>query len=1415
MFKLTAPQKNVVETDKFFKNTAISNIGGYAIFEGKVDFEIMSEAINKLIENADGLRIRLTEENNDTVQYIAKYTYKHVDVTTVDNDILLESNKWMETPFDLNKELYDFKLLKYGEKDGIFIKLHHAISDAWSMAIVLSKTIEYYDKLMKKENIEEEIPSYTLFMNSEKEYLESEQYEKDKKYWEDKYNEKPTYISLSDNTGILDAKGTRMSFAINKEEKERIEEWCKTSKVSMAVFFEAVVSLYAARVNNSDDITLCSLGFNRSGRVERKIVGMFNNILPMTVKIDWNQPFIELCQEIAREHYELFRHQKYPYNSIMQIIKEKHGTTNIYDIMVSFQNARFEDHETKYKSHWNFNGYAELGFMLNIDDLQNSGGLNINIDYKNEAFTEKQVEEIYNRLIYIIEQIVVNENILFKDIDIVTESEKKQILYDFNDTKKDYPREKRLFDYIEKRAVETPNKIALQFENESVTYKEFNEKVNSLANYLIKNGIDSNLIIGVMLERSFDMLISIYAILKAGCAYMPIDPHFPLERIEFMLEDSEAPFVITHKKWQNKLNNRRTNAKIICVDEFDYSKVTNYNPKKEISSEDIAYVIYTSGSTGKPKGAQIQHHSVSNRIKWMHEKYPLNSDDVILQKTPYTFDVSVWELFWWSMYGGCLQILIPEGHKDPKEIIEAIELGNVTHIHFVPSMLNAFLEYVDNNRNVVGRLKTLKYVFASGEALQSEHVKKFYKLLGENGTTLHNLYGPTECTVDVSYYDCPKSDIPDSIPIGKSVDNTQLLILDKACKILPIGVSGELHISGVLVGKGYIKREELTKEKFITNEYYHFPTMYKTGDLAKWLPDGNIEYLGRIDHQVKIRGLRVELGDIETAILRFPNMISCVVTVFEYLGEKYLCGYFTAKEKVNINALKRELIKELPDYMVPAYFVQLDVMPLNYNGKIDRKMLPEPDLNVEEEYVAPENEMEKQIQACVQKVMKREKISVESDLLTSGLTSLGVITLITQLSLNNIDIKVRDFYENRTIRQLTNIVLAKNEKDSDYIEDEKYRDISDIKEYKLPEKEGNTVLITGATGFLGIHLVSELYHNTDKKIYCLIRKMNKFEDYIKSFTDIPIEEITCFSSNNAIETNKRIVAILGDITEENLGLTNELCNKIKSEVSDIIHSAASVSFFCSWEKARAINYTGTCNMIKFAEDTKAKLHHISTMSVSGDILTGQTVPYPRFDESKLYIGQLYKENVYAYSKYLAEREVIKAIRESRINASIYRLPNLTWRMRDGKFQKNFNENDLYMMTKVMYRLRKVPSEIKDENILLTPVDDLSRAIVTLIKNKKGNDVFNLVSASSPTIKQYMEYLTEITCEPLKELYETLNTMSGDDEMQFVAMYLAGIIQDAEKLVVHVHSNKTAKVLEELGYRWGEIDKKYVEYWKQI
>ncbi len=1401
---LTFPQMNMYDTEKFFGGTSICNVGGCIFFGYDVDVSKLRKTINTLVANSDGIRIKIDTKEKVPVQYAEEYINQDFEMVNLSEasykDIL---KKWMYEPFNLSDRLYSFKLINVDNNIGVFVKLHHLICDAWGATLIASKLIEYYNKLLSGEGISaDDIPSYFKYVEKEEEYKNSSKFESDKEFWESKYEVKPTLVTMSPNKKTtLDVKAYRSSFVVPLEETEAIRKYCAHNQISPAVLLEAVIALYAARINNADDVTLCSLVINRNGIEEKKTIGMFNNILPLTIPIDYNETFLDLCQKIATEHYQVFRHQKYPLSNIVDYVREKHGKdAELYDIMVSYQNGKIENAGKENKTEWIFNGTSDLGFMLNISDRDNDDLLNFDFDYRRDCFEKEEVERIYYRLINMVNQVVVNQDITCKSIDIITYFEKEQILIDFNNTKKEYPRNKCLHDFLEENVLKNPNKVALRFQGKELTYKEFNEKVNSLANCIVKNVEKRNSIIGVMMERSFEMMIAVYAIIKAGHAYMPMDPHFPKDRIEFMLEDSNAPFILTQTKWKNEFEEI---DRFVDVETFDFDVYSKENPDVVTVSTDTAYVIYTSGSTGKPKGAMIPHHSAINRIKWMHEKYPLEKGDVILQKTPYTFDVSVWELFWWSMYDGCLQILIPEGHKDPAEIISGIEDGKVTHMHFVPSMLNAFLEYVEANRNVIPKLSTLKYVFASGEALQVEHVKKFYDLLGKNGTTLHNLYGPTECTVDVSYYDCDPNNIPSSIPIGKPVDNTQLLILDKNHKLLPIGVVGELYISGVLVGKGYLNREELTKEKFVPNIYYNYATMYKTGDLAMWLPDGNIEYLGRTDFQIKIRGLRVELGDIENAILKFENVKQCIVTVFENNGEKNLCAYYTASKEIDESLLKAAISKELPDYMVPEYYMRLEKIPTNANGKADRKAFPVPKIVQKEvKYVAPKNKLEEEIQLAVQDVLKIEKISCDEDLFTCGLTSIGVISIITKLSILGHELKVRDFYECHTVSEIAELIQNEKVDIHEYDDDiENYSDISDIRNHSLHYKNGDAILITGATSFLGIHIISELIKKTNKKIYCLIRKVDKFERFIKDFTDLNIN-------------NRRLIPLLGDITKKGLGLDSILLNDVKNNVSDIIHCAADVTFFCSWDRSKEINYIGTCNVIELAKNAKAKLHHISTMSVSGDILTKQTKEYPEFTEKDLYIGQLYKENVYAHSKYLAEKEVIKAIRNDELNASIYRIANLTWRASDGKFQENYLTNDLYNLTNIMLKYNEVPLELINENITLTPVDDCARAIFYLMKLQENN-VYNLFSQNSMSIGNYMKALSNnINLINLNDFNEQLK-LANDDSSKFVEMYIKGILTNPEKSVVQIYNNDTNKTLEKINFRWSELGDKYVRMFRYI
>ena len=1385
MFPLTASQKAMYDTHCFYKDTGICNVGGYFFFKSIVDPAVLEKAIQKVIEQSDGLRTRIHMENNTPVQTFVDYAFENIDVLHLrESECASKLEAEMRVPFDLSEPLYVFKILVVGDKTGLFIKLHHLVSDAWSAALVCTKIINAYYGLEQTD----EVFSYLVYIQSEQEYLSGRKYIKDAEYWSAKYAQAPSVVSLSPGKSAdFDVTAKRNTFLVPADLTNRIRSFCAEHALSPAIVFEAVSALYAGRINQCDDVTLCSMVVNRNGYAEKNTVGMFNNILPLTVHLDEQDGFLSLCKQISAEHFQLFRHQKYPLDSILQQIS---GSKPVYDIMVSYQNIEYGS-EYITEPQWIFNGTSDLGYMLNISDRSNN--LQLDVDWRIGLYSEAEIIHIHDRLMYMLKQCLSDAQREIKFVEIVTPDEKTQLLQRFNDTKTPYDQTSCIHHFLERNASKMPDKIALRFMQQSMSYAELNRKANALAHRILETTEGKNAVVAIMLERSFEMLIAIYAVLKAGCAYMPIDPRFPQERIGFMLEDSGAEIILSDAKWDSDAWNRP----FVSVADFSFNAYSSENPQTNVASQDTAYIIYTSGSTGKPKGAMIAHHSAVNRIQWMHKSYPLLPQDVILQKTPYTFDVSVWELFWWSMAGGALQILVPEGHKDPAEIIEAVRAGAVTHMHFVPSMLNAFLDYVAANPKSVSALSSLKYVFASGEALQPNHVRKFYDLLGKNGTTLHNLYGPTECTVDVSYYDCAPDGVPDSVPIGKPIDNTQLLILDKRQRLLPVGIVGELYISGVGVGQGYLNREELTKEKFVTNPYGAYPMMYRTGDLAKWQADGNIDYCGRTDFQIKIRGLRVELGDIENAVLQYTAVQQVLVTVLTIHAEQSLCAYFTAIQPVDTTALQAWLKQRLPDYMVPQYFVQLDGFPVTDNGKMDRKALPKPVLvQTTQEYVAPKTTLETLLQTCAEHALETETVSCEADLFSLGLTSLGVIMMITDLSAEGYTCKVKDFYAQKTIVGIATAILSE-ETDDDYEEDRLYyADIRDISEHSLPYKESNAILITGASGFLGIHLIRELMETTDKKLYCLVRSEANLQKAIRRYTTIPYP-------------NPRIVCVHGDITMPDLGIDPEQASLLKAEIGDLIHSAADVSFFCAWERAKKINYTGTCNALRFAEDAGAKLHHISTMSVSGDILTTQSVPRPTFSEDDLFIGQRYRENVYVHSKYLAEKEIVKAIREDRVNAAIYRIANLTWRVSDGMFIENPEKNDLYILSIMMKKIHAVPIETAEENFELTPVDDCARAICTLMRLKQ-NKVYQLRDTESMSVIQYMRTIMPMVLLPFSEFYERINSID-DPRVQFCNLYTQNIFKELDRAFVTLVGEQTNRRLEENGFSWSPIPSNYARW----
>ena len=475
----------------------------------------------------------------------------------------------------------------------------------------------------------------------------------------------------------------------------------------------------------------------------------------------------------------------------------------------------------------------------------------------------------------------------------------------------------------------------------SLACAQLNEKANQLAHWLRATGIGPGHIIALMVERSFAMMIGILGIIKAGAAYLPLSPDNPPARTDYMLKDAGVTVLLVHDKTAGRTTFQ---GLIVNLDDPGIYCGPEENPVIVNQARDLAYVIYTSGSTGKPKGVMIEHRSVVNRLHWMQHGYPIDGDDVILQKTPYYFDVSVWELFWWALQGARLCFLMPRGEGNPLAIVETIRKHRVTVLHFVPSMLNVFLGYLDGKDDrVLEGLASVRRVFVSGEALAPSHVRQFNNILGKRiGARLTNLYGPTEATVDVSYYDCPPHNDFEKVPIGRPIHNTRLYVIRDGRQVA-VGEAGELCIAGVGLARGYLNNQALTDEKFVDNPGNPGERIYRTGDFARWLPDGNIEYLGREDHQVKIRGLRIELGEIENTVRDCPGVTDCVCVARKYSENVILIiAYLVCRSEVEIDGLKQYLKKYLPDYSIPNHFEILDKMPLTPSGKADRKALPEP-----------------------------------------------------------------------------------------------------------------------------------------------------------------------------------------------------------------------------------------------------------------------------------------------------------------------------------------------------------------------------------------------------------------------------------------------------------------------------------------
>ena len=1042
-YKLSESQKSIWYLEKAHSGTSINIVAGNVRLQGDVDYPALQKSLNLFVKKNESMRLRIVEEDGEASQYVTEHQEFDVDFFDFsENGGLKALFAWDEEttkkPFDIiGNQLFYCALFKLSEKEGgFYMKMHHLISDAWTMGLVGKQVIDAYSNIKKGLPVDETpCPSYIDHVRMEEAYTTSLRFEKDRKYWNEKFETLPEMTVLKTRkSGETSIKAKRKTMIAPAKFSKKLRQFSKENGLSVFTLFMAALAIYINRVAGYQDMVLGTTILNRVNARDKRTTGMFVSIAaPVRITLDDDMDFKTFAGVMLKESTDVLKHQKYPYNYLIRDLKKKHKLSNrLFDIVLSYQNSKLnkDESEEEYVAKWLFSGCQIESLVISINDREEEGNLLIDYDFLTDVFSVKEIEFIHQHILRLLWHGLDNPARKISKLEMISEKEKHTIVYDFNNTVSDYPKDKTMQQIFEEQAEKTPDNIALVFEDETMTYAQLNKRANQLARTLRAEGIGPDDVVGIIIERSFDMIVAILAAVKAGGAYLPIDPNHPAERKHYMLEDSGAKALLTIQPF---LSDITFNGIIInLADALSYSSNTTNLPAVNKPS-DLLYVIYTSGSTGQPKGVMVEHTGVVNRIWWMLKQYPLNGNNVIMQKTTYCFDVSVLELFPWFFAGASLYLLGPGDEKEPAAIVSAVEKHNVTVIHFVPSMLGAFLSYVESADNV-SRLSSLKNVFACGEALLIQQVEAFNAtLFKQNNTILINLYGPTEASIMASYFDCSPMPELNSVPIGRPTDGVRLYIFDPNRNLLPIGVPGELYIGGVGIARGYKNKPEMTAEKFITNPYKPDEIIYKTGDKARWYPKGDIEFFGRTDYQVKIKGFRIELGEIEAKLLSVDSVRDAVVKVFkDDNGQSFLTAFVTTKDNFRLEDVRMYLFETLPEYMLPVHYVVLDSIPLNSNGKADRNALQRPNQIVPDntKYEPPQNEIEEALAGIWENALGLERLSMLAEYSNLGGDSLTAIKIITKIHKNlGVELSPKLIFSLQTIRRIASHIesISKSE----------------------------------------------------------------------------------------------------------------------------------------------------------------------------------------------------------------------------------------------------------------------------------------------------------------------------------------------------------------------------------------------------
>ena len=993
---------------------------------GPLDSAALQRSFDTLVARHESLRTCLRQAGERRVQVVSAggtIEVQRLDVDETQVSSLLE--QLIAQPFDLEQgPLLRATLMCIGQEEHVLVLVqHHSVSDGGSMQVMVEELVQLYVGYSQGRDVH--LPAlpiqYADYALWQRAWMEAGEQERQMGYWRARLGGEQPVLELPfdrPRPPTQSHRGASVEIALAPALVAALRTLAQREGVTMFMLLLASFQLLVHRYSGQSDVRVGVPTANRNRVETERLIGFFVNTQVIRADIDGQMNVCALLQQVRTRTLEAQAHQDLPFEQLVVALQPERNLSHnpLFQVMFNHQA------DTRKAAGKQPPGALQVSslewqsrtaqFDLSLDTRESGDGIWAALTYATDLFDPQTAARMARHWQHLLQGMVTHAQQPLGQLASLEADEQQTQVHAWNATARDYPLHCSVHQLIEAQVVRTPDAPALMFAGQTLSYAELNRRANRLAHRLMAAGVGPDVLVGLAVERSIEMVVGLLAVLKAGGAYVPLDPEYPRERLAYMLEDSGVKLLLTQAHLAEQLP-MPSGLDSLVLGESWFEGHSEHNPCIELAGENLAYVIYTSGSTGQPKGAGNRHSALTNRLCWMQESYCLTARDTLLQKTPFSFDVSVWEFFWPLMTGARLVVAAPGDHRDPAKLISLINAEQVTTLHFVPSMLQAFLQ-----DPAVTTCHSLQRIVCSGEALPVDAQQQVFAKLPHAG--LYNLYGPTEAAIDVTHWTCVEEGC-DTVPIGQPIANLRTHVLDAQLLPVPAGVAGELYLGGAGLARSYHRRPALTAERFVPCPFHGGARLYRTGDRARQRADGVIEYLGRLDHQVKLRGLRIELGEIEARLLEHTRVREATVLVVD---GKQLVGYLVLHERAEgwRDALNAYLLQHLPDYMVPTQWVLLEQMPLSPNGKLDRKALPKPDAaHSAEEYLAPRSALEHQLAAIWSQVLGVERVGLRDNFFELGGHSLLVLMLKERIrSATGVSLSVTQLMLNPTVQGQAN-----------------------------------------------------------------------------------------------------------------------------------------------------------------------------------------------------------------------------------------------------------------------------------------------------------------------------------------------------------------------------------------------------------